>query len=1210
MSALARAPLGIASSAGLVLLLAGSAAGLPQTADYDELTNTYRSVTNFNVETVRGIALAPSGNIFMINTHGSTLDAFLPGGPIEIDFYWPTINNPIALGIYVDPGAEPPDGEYGLVLGGGTHALAMHDLLTGRIVRTLNLPAETGDLVIDQENERAFVSLPGNDTVVQIALPKLVVEATFEVQANRPRFLFLDTGDPEDAADNVVLVAPELSGNNSIPIGGTVVFAFSLAPFLPEGLPDEDLFRITPVTIPTEVVQPTDAMLRNAGTLLMEHGRNPVTGEYWMVGVDARNTSAITEPDIKGTFATNLLTIAPALWDGLGAVPFSHTRIDLDLVGTSYDEKFSVSFPYALAFHPGGAAAIAGAASDQIRGIDQAGDRIGDLELPVGSIPRDVVFDAAGLLMFVYCWGTNEVLVYDVTAVVNAMAADPDLIAEEQEGLIATFDLGADPTQERIKHGRAIFYDGDNSLNGRTTCNHCHPGGGMDLIGWNIQDFPHDHKDLMVTQSLKSIEDTFPYHWRGERDLEAFNVAFAGLLGGTELGEEEGGELADFKAFVFSLQAHANPRQNPNRVLDPAKATVLSSFDPPPGHQAGDPVAGQVAMDVPDTLFQRFSCADCHGKVAGTVGDPQNDDVGPIPGNLNLDVAHFRQLFHKNQDVVDVTITLGGEPTEFQFVRGGFGISHDGNHPSVFDFLQIGAFDITEEQRRDLAAFVEQADQGISPACHRAYKVDRSTEDRVIEEIDKVLLGQAGLTFTEDHWVSVAVIGTHEDASGVAHDLRWYFLPASDRFFAHDPGVVFPNGLVGSQSWQDLLDEVDAGRAEFTILGMPPANAFRFSVDRDDDGLLDVDEAPNGTHEFDPDFDDDGDPDGHEVAHGMTQLDPDLQADDQVAPSLTSGRIDHMGATYGKLVLVFSEPVTLNITATNTVTGHSTVEQRFVPRVFDSITVQRLQPSLPMIDYPPTFPIGDVAGVPFPYSLDLEMIDLSGNSTSITVGGVAVPRDQLVLNPFFLTEVGGVPDIPPAFLSRTVEDLAWVGDPAGGPSFQATAEVQHRFAVPEVDAAYASPPNTPNGSAGPKEKQVIVAQVLHRDSATGDWTVLQQSEGDITVSAPPDMLHDELLLQADPPEGDPEPEPTAFGLPGPFLLSTTSGVDGVVTFDFTLSEAVPAGDSVKLNVLAILEQDSRDESVLPNEFWSGSLLFYNKPATAESDRGIEYPEND
>ena len=33
---------------------------------------------------------------------------------------------------------------------------------------------------VDQENDRAFVSLPGNDTVVQVALPGLQIEATFD----------------------------------------------------------------------------------------------------------------------------------------------------------------------------------------------------------------------------------------------------------------------------------------------------------------------------------------------------------------------------------------------------------------------------------------------------------------------------------------------------------------------------------------------------------------------------------------------------------------------------------------------------------------------------------------------------------------------------------------------------------------------------------------------------------------------------------------------------------------------------------------------------------------------------------------------------------------------------------------------------------------------------------------------------------------------
>lgn len=1186
------------------------------TAPYDELTNTYRSVTNFNVETIRGMTVASSGELLLINTHGSTLNIHMVGGSLAPDFIWPTINNPISLGTYVST-AGASSAEYALVLGGGTHALALHDLADGHILDVLQLEAEPGDLVIDQENDRAFVSIPGNNTVVQVGLPQLQLEATFEVKANRPRFLFLDRGVVSDPTDNVAFVAPELSGNNSVSSrlisDSGEAFAIDLGEFSAVGLPDEDLFRITPVTATAGQPQlkKADPMLRTAGTLMMAHARHPGTGEYWMVGTDALNTlpfpGVTTEPGIKGTFQRNQLVIAPTLWDGVSpTLPVAPTPIDLDFV-SGYAEEYSVSFPYALEFHgPTGYAVIAGSASDQLRIVDQAGSRVGDMELPPGSIPRDLLFSPDGAFLFVYCWGTNEVRVYDSTATLTAMAGDPLFITQPHEGLSAQIDLGIDPNAESIKRGREAFYDGDNSLDGRTTCNHCHPGGGMDLLGWNISNFPHDHKDLMVTQSLKSIEDTFPYHWRGERDLEAFNGAFSGLLGGQNLDETEAGELEDFKMFVFSLQGHANPRQDTRRILNSKLSTIQAAFNPPLGHTAGNPVNGQLLMDKPNVLFGRFSCADCHGKPSGTVGDPQIDDVSDVPANQHMDVAHFRQLFHKDQDLVTAAFTVNGIPGSIVAPRGGFGLTHDGEHPSTFDFLHENPFAIDDLEERDLAAFVEQADEGISPAAHMAYKVDQETPDFVFSEIKANLITQAGASLTASHWVSMAIIGWHEDQAGAVNYLRWFWFPGAQMFFCNDPTIVFPNGDVGAQSWDALRQAAAAGTAEFTILGLPPGNAFRFAADRDDDGATDYDELMlHSTNPFDPDTDGDGDPDGHEILNGGTHNDPNNTASDTTPPVLGMARVDTIGSTFAKVVVLFSEPVTLKFTSTNPVTGNVAVEKRFIPRLFDTVTLQRLEPSLPAVNYLPGFPIMDVLGIPYPYSVQIEMTDLSGNTSVVTGFSSLQTRDQLVLDPFGSETQGGHNQIPPALLSRTVEAFSW--NAVSAPNFDADITVEHRFAVPEVTAAYANPPNSPNRSSSPLEKQVVVAQVLHYDASTDDWSVLSQTGSGLTVGAPPGMLHDNVYVRLDPTPTVLNPPKRDLEIPGPMLLSTPTDNMGDASFSFTVNGGIPSGDKIKLNVVAILEQDERDmPGVPPNEFWFLSAFQYNKPVTDEAMRGIEW----
>src|SRR6185436_4971121 len=72
--------------------------------------------------------------------------------------------------------------------------------------------------------------------------------------------------------------------------------------------------------------------------------------------------------------------------------------------------------------------------------------------------------------------------------------------------------LGPDPTPARVRAGRDIVLDGQISQDGRSSCFACHEGGRTDMLGWSIAGTPTDFKDVMVTQSLLSIADTFPHH--------------------------------------------------------------------------------------------------------------------------------------------------------------------------------------------------------------------------------------------------------------------------------------------------------------------------------------------------------------------------------------------------------------------------------------------------------------------------------------------------------------------------------------------------------------------------------------------------------------------------------------------------------------------------------------------------------------------------
>ena len=234
---------------------------------YRSLTNSKRSVTNFNVEVVRG-AVTTADDVFGLNAYASTIvrhgSVFTP--PEDI---WRTVNNPVSIAVY--------DGDL-FVVGQGNYTLARHDAQTGEIKELLMLRPGAADLVIDEERAEAWVSCMDDDSVMQIALTTpLSVTKVWSwddgLELKRPRFLSLETGSETDPTDNRVFVAPLVSGNNTLTseaMSGVIVDGFDPL-FAPEGaLPDNDLFVIQPSS-----AQPVRAVLKGVASLLYGHGRNP-----------------------------------------------------------------------------------------------------------------------------------------------------------------------------------------------------------------------------------------------------------------------------------------------------------------------------------------------------------------------------------------------------------------------------------------------------------------------------------------------------------------------------------------------------------------------------------------------------------------------------------------------------------------------------------------------------------------------------------------------------------------------------------------------------------------------------------------------------------------------------------------------------------------------------------------------------------------------
>tara|TARA_R110002072_G_scaffold177524_2_gene333462 strand:+ start:40732 stop:44166 length:3435 start_codon:yes stop_codon:yes gene_type:complete len=996
--------------------------------DYEELTNPFSSTTNFNIETVRGLLLRSNG-LYAINTHASTVVHHGDLTP-AYEQEWPTVQNPIAITEW--------SGRI-LVVGGSTWSLVEHDLATGRILRHVDLPAEPADIVIDHSNDDAYIACQGANCVVRIDLVTFQETSRYPVASQRPRFLVFD----DTATPPAVYVTPALSGNNTtasdvqaLPsgtgVGGvdqrSIVVDLDATSTAGTDLPDEDLFRIQ---VTQAVNSPAVAVLHSAGTLMTAHGINPIDGNYWLLSTESLNAAHNSEDKHRGVFAFAQLAIANNV--GVGTRPKPSTLIDLDapIGGGQKTVGSSMSFPYALAFHSSGHAAIAASTSDLITFVTQTGTRYADVPIvqpagmptPIGrAIPRDLEWDQQRNLLYVYCWGWNKVLLFDGNNPANAPF---------------WFELGPDPLAVEVQEGRSIFYDAkraqDNNtsgtpFHGAVTCSTCHPGGGMDLLGWGLSDSFADVKDLMVTQSLLSIGDTFPYHWRGERNLDHFNGAFKGLLGHQSV--LTASELEKFEAFVFSLQAPANPIQHIDRKLD------------------GLPARGgqQAFLHTPNVLFGQ-TCADCHQMPSGTNGNRVAEIVLGIASTATFDVSHLRQLTHKNQD--RFTLTVPGSLST-QRARGGFGIAHEGLSLDVKDFLSPSRFNITATEQDELTEFIRQFDQGIAPAAHRAYLIDVNNKVAQAAVINSVLLYQAN---PARGWVDVVAIGS-ESVSGAVRDIRWVYDPATQMFQSHD-------GSVPARNWSNFQSAI-TGSARYLFLGLPPGGGVRFAHDPDNDGLTDLQESTAGSDPRNRDTDGDGADDGYEVQVGSNPLLVDTQTD-AVPPSSSAFTTDHTAATFAKFRVKFSEPVKWEmhaVDATNTVVS-VTRGGAFVREA--TIHMHELNPS--------TVDAFGFAGKKHFYTPRLVLTDLAGNPSSqdMTAHNFQA-ADQLVSTTPSATVKLLIDTLTPTVISRSV--------PPGQLDVQANVSVRTKGEVTAVNGPF------------PGTSRVVIAHVLHRSPGNATWTVM------------------------------------------------------------------------------------------------------------------------
>jgi YVTN family beta-propeller protein len=587
-------------------------------------------------------------------------------------------------------------------------------------------------------------------------------------------------------------------------------------------LPDYDVFVIdTTSDTPTVVEQ-----ISNVGSVLFNMAVQPGSGEIWVSNTEALNFVPY-EPRLRAKFAENRITrIFPMSGGGNRTKAVSlnphidHSPAADPLLG----RELSLAQPLDLVFQPDGKEAYVAAFGSR---------KIGVLDGTGGVVDRIAVgFGPAGLAL-----DSKRQRLY----VLNHFDATLSVVNLRTRQSIATVSLRHDPTPAVVKQGRPFLYDAAlTSRNGDLSCATCHVFGDLDGLAWDLGDpagqtidYPvrlkntqplaeprqalHPLKGPMVTQSLRGLAATGPFHWRGDRfgnpstpgndvpSFKDFNPAFVELLGRAE--EIPDSAMDAFARFVLTIRYPPNPNQRLDRRMDREQQAGFEFFTGP--FLSG---AGQV------------NCEGCHNLPLGTnrLVNFENIQVG-----RDMKTAHLRNLYQK----------VGRFNVPGPQVSG-FGLLHDGTLDTVVNFLRLDTFFFpgkTEEEkdvtRRLLESYIMAFDTGMAPAVGRQLTISDE-----LREKDRQLI---------DLFVTRAPAGDCDlMARGWEQKRLRGWLLRNGSFYGDRSDETVLN-------LEGLLSRYRRHNEPLTFTCVPAGDGLRSALDRDLNGQLDGDELLAGSEPVD-----------------------------------------------------------------------------------------------------------------------------------------------------------------------------------------------------------------------------------------------------------------------------------------------------------------------------------------------------------------------
>jgi len=593
-------------------------------------------------------------------------------------------------------------------------------------------------------------------------------------------------------------------------------------------LPDQDVFEIDADASPP---RPSGVAHAQVGSVIFNMAANPQSGALYVSNTEANNLDRFEgNSSAWGSLRGELHRARISVIDAEGVKPRHLNKhlaalpnyAALDAPGAS---AASLATPTALAVSADGSTLYVAAFGSRKVGIFSTSELALDqfepdpadhVELGSGG-PAGLALDEPRARLYVWTRFDPGIAIVD-------------LLARRE---IARVPL-ADPEPDALRSGRAFLYDArGTSSNGEASCSACHVFGDLDGLGWDLGDPDgtvainsnpfevgagasfHPLKGPMTTQTLRGLANHGPMHWRGDRSgaapgnpagafdegaaFEAFNVAFAGLLGRS--GPLPAEDMAAFARFALELVSPPNPVRALDNSLD---ASALR---------------GESFYHGPNSDLVR-NCNGCHALDA-QLGFFGTDGEMSIEGEpQEFKIAQLRNMVQK----------VGRFDVAGPQIRG-FGYLHDGSVDTLLSFLRSPVFQFSgDAQRSDVIAFLLRFPGELAAVVGQQITLDSSNAAQVGERID-LLLARAATPF--------ALEGDPE-----AHECDLVVKSAARGWVYEPASAVFVPDAIGEPPLGDaaLRARASAPGQELTYTCAPPGSGTRIGIDRDRDGERDADD--------------------------------------------------------------------------------------------------------------------------------------------------------------------------------------------------------------------------------------------------------------------------------------------------------------------------------------------------------------------------------